>query len=222
MTKAIFYKEWIKLRTIIIAGAVLFVAIAIYLGIGTQTKLRVAGAAHLIDMMINKDANFIMLIKYLPAFFGLSLGLFQFIPEMNRRSLKLTLHLPISESRTITSMMLFCITTQLAIYFVSACVLFGMLSTYLPIEITNAWAFASIPWVLAGFASYLLCCWVCIEPLWKQRIINGLAAFAILNIFLLASGSYGFQYFNVVLVLLTVLAVFLPFYSVARFKEGVQ
>ncbi|MFV0522183.1 MAG: hypothetical protein ACK5MI_07135 [Mangrovibacterium sp.] len=222
MIKAIFYKEWIKLRTIIAAIIGIFVLLAFYLGVDIQTKLRVAGAAHLWDMIVNKDANFTALLKYIPCFCGLTIGLFQFVPEMGRRSLKLTLHLPISPRKTIAAMMLFGITVQAIGYILYLLILFSLLSFKLPHEILSAWAWATIPWFTAGFTAYFLSCWICIESIWKRRIINGVFSLLLMSVFLTPSGSYGFQYMNLVLLVLTILCSLFPFYSVYRFKEGVQ
>ncbi len=221
MTKAIFYKEWIKMRWVLVVLAGVFVAMIPYLTLSIQSKFRFAGKAHLWAVIAEKDVNLISQLQYLPLVAGLLLGLFQFAPEMNKKSLKLTLHLPHPEKHTVIKMMLFGFGSLTTIFIITGGILLLFLGFSLPSTVIGAWLYASLPWYLAGLAAYLLAVWVCIEPSWKQRAINTVISGAILTVFLGNSGSYGYQYFMPVLIAVCLLAILFPFYSVFRFKEGV-
>ena len=221
MTKAIFYKEWIKMRWVLVVLAGVFVAMIPYLTLSIQSKFRFAGKAHLWAVIAEKDVNLISQLQYLPLVAGLLLGLFQFAPEMNKKSLKLTLHLPHPEKHTVIKMMLFGFGSLTTIFIITGGILLLFLGFSLPSTVIGAWLYASLPWYLAGLAAYLLAVWVCIEPSWKQRAINTVISGAILTVFLGNSASYGYQYFMPVLIAVCLLAILFPFYSVFRFKEGV-
>ncbi len=221
MTKAIFYKEWIKMRWVLVVLASVFVAMIPYLTISIHSKFRFAGKAHLWTVIAERDVNLISQLQYLPLVAGLLLALFQFVPEMNKKSLKLTLHLPHPEKYTILKMMLFGFGSLTTIFIVTGGVLLLLLGILLPPTVIGAWLLASFPWYLAGLAAYLLTIWVCIEPSWKQRAINSIISGAMLTIFLRASGSFGYQHFMPGLIAVCLLAMLFPFYSVFRFKEGV-
>ncbi|MFV0591037.1 MAG: hypothetical protein ACK5M7_06605 [Draconibacterium sp.] len=221
MTKAIFYKEWIKLRWVLFVLAGVFVAMVPYLVLSIHSKFRFAGKAHLWSVIAEKDVNLISQLQYLPLLAGLLLGLFQFVPEMNKKSLKLTLHLPLPEKLTVIKMMLFGFGGLTAIFVTTGGVLLALLGFSLPPTIIGAWLIASLPWYLAGLAAYLLAAWVCIEPSWKQRAVNALISGSLLTVFLRTAGSYGYQHFTPALMAVCLLAMLFPFYSVFRFKEGV-
>lgn len=221
MTKAIFYKEWIKLRWLLAGLAAIFAAVVPYLVLSLHSKFRFAGKAHLWAVIAEKDVNMISQLQYLPLLAGLLLGLFQFVPEMNKKSFKLTLHLPHPEKLTVIKMMLFGFGSLTAIFVLTAGVLLALLGLSLPPTVIGAWLMASLPWFLAGLTAYLLAVWVCIEPSWKQRAINILLAGALLSVFLHTASSFGYMYFTPALAASCLLSMLFPFYSVFRFKEGV-
>lgn len=221
MTKAIFYKEWIKLRWVLGALAGVFTLVVPYLVLSLHSKFRFAGKAHLWSVIADKDANMIGQLQYLPFIAGIILGLFQFIPEMNKKSFKLTLHLPHPEKLTVFKMMLFGFVALAGIFTVTGGLLLGLMRFSLPPAVINAWLIASLPWYFAGVTAYLLAVWVCIEPSWKQRAINALISAALLAVFLRSSGSFGYICFIPGLVGISLLAVLFPLYSTFRFKEGV-
>lgn len=221
MTKAIFYKEWIKLRWLLAGLAGVFMAIIPYLVLNLHSKFRFAGKAHLWAVIAEKDVNMISQLQYLPLIAGIMMGLFQFIPEMNKKSFKLTLHLPHPEKLTVIKMMLFGFGSLASIFVATGGLLLALIRFSLPPTIIVSWLIASLPWYLAGITAYLLAAWVCIEPSWKQRAVNTLIAASILSIFLRASGSFGYLYATPVLIALVVLALLFTFYSVFRFKEGI-
>jgi hypothetical protein len=78
------------------------------------------------------------------------------------------------------------------------------------------------PWCLAGPTAYLLTAWICLEPQWKQKIMNTIPGIIALSFFLLKVRSGAYQSFNPYLILLAAVAFFFSFYSTARFKEGIQ
>lgn len=221
MTKAIFYKEWIKLRWVLAILAGIFAAVVPYLVLSLHSKFRFGGKAQLWSVIAEKDVNMISQLQYLPLLAGLMLGLFQFIPEMNKKSFKLTLHLPHPEKLTVVKMMLFGFGSLTTIFVVTGGALLALLSLSLPSPVIGAWLMACIPWYLAGLTAYLLAAWVCIEPSWKQRAINALISGSLLAVFLRTSGSFGYQYFTPALIAVCLVAILFPFYSVFRFKEGV-
>lgn len=222
MTQAIFYKEWIKLRWLILAISVLFTGAVPYFILNLTNKFRFAGKAHLWSVIVGKDINFISQLTYLPLIVGLVLGLAQFVPEMQKKSLKLTLHLPHPEKSTIFKMLVFGSGMLLVVFSFTGLMLFASLSIYLPAQILSAWFTASLAWYFAGLAAYFLSVWICIEPVWKQRAINTVISFITLMVFFKGTSSFSFQYAIPVLIVIIALSVIYPYYSVFRFKEGAQ
>ncbi len=222
MTKAIFYKEWIKLRWLLLAVAVVFGGSIPYFVLNLTNKLRFAGKAHLWSVIVEKDMSFISELTYLPLVAGLVLGLAQFVPEMQKKSLKLTLHLPHPERLTILKMLLFGAGWLALIFSFTAIVLYALLSIYLPTQILNAWFLSAFVWYLAGICAYFLAAWVCIEPVWKQRAFSSVVSLLTIMLFFKDASSFTYQYALPLLIGIVALSIAFPLYSVIRFKEGAQ
>ena len=104
MIKAIFYKEWIKTKWIFILSAIVLLGFSIYLIFNIYRMIELKGAVHIWEVMIQRDALFIDTIKFIPPIIGILFGITQFVPEMQRKCLKLTLHLPCDSRKMILSM----------------------------------------------------------------------------------------------------------------------
>ncbi len=223
MIQALFYKEWIKTRRIILLVSVIFTGTIVYTFINFGQLFRIRGAVQAWADVILKDAALLSgIIEWIPLLAGILLGLAQFVPEMEYKRLKLTMHLPLTESRIISVMLLYGIMVLVSFYLLGyGCLLAGT-SIYYPSEIVEAMVEKSLPWFLGGFAGYLFSAWVCFEPVWRQRIINAFAAVCALSFFYIASGSGTYIPFIPYLIVLIIVAFSFPFYSAIRFKEGVQ
>lgn len=222
MTLALFYKEWIKLKWPTVTAATVFLLVIVYIFVDINHTIRTTGAVSLWDMIVHKDYRLINMLKYLPLFSGLAVGITQFAPEIQKRRLKLTLHLPMSENRIILHMLMFGLAILFTIYTISTAVLYGGLSTLFAPEIVDAWILASLPWYAAGFAAYLIIAWIAIEPTWRQRMFNTMLALPLLSTFYISNNSFGYTYLIPFTYLISVVVLVFVYRSVLRFKEGVQ
>lgn len=102
MFSAIFYKEWIKTRRTVGLILLLLVALLVYALVQMGQTLRVNGAVQAWSAVLLKDMSLVPEVtKWFPLLTGLLLGVAQFIPEMTDKRLKLTLHLPLRESKIV-------------------------------------------------------------------------------------------------------------------------
>lgn len=222
MTKAIFYKEWLKTRFYLPAAA------AVLMGFTAYSLLRIArvaelkGAAHVWEVMLSRDALFIDLMEYVPLAAGILLALVQFMPEMHRKCLKLTLHLPMPHLRAVTLMLAFGMAALAAIFAVCGLTIYGCLHSMLAPELCARILLSAMPWFLAGAAGYLLAGWICLEPTWRRRAVNIVVAAPLLRLYFLAPAPQAYDGFLPVLTLYTLLLVTLSWLSAARFREGRQ
>ena len=69
--------------------------------------IAIQGIDHLWVVMVQKDAIFIDLLQFVPLLTGILLAAVQFFPEMQRKCLKLTLHLPYSQKKMVMAMLAF-------------------------------------------------------------------------------------------------------------------
>ena len=104
MIQAIFYKEWIKLHRYVLLALAVTVAMTGYCMLRIDRAMELNGAAHIWEVMVMKDAIFIDSLEYVPLIAGILAALVQFLPEMQRKCLKLTLHLPCPQKKMLFTM----------------------------------------------------------------------------------------------------------------------
>lgn len=222
MIKAIFYKEWIKVRYFFPLGALFLLGAAAYALLRVQRVVTFKGAAHVWEVMLDKEAVFIDILQYFPALLGIVLALVQFIPEMTQKRLKLTLHLPFPQRRMILLMTGIGLGILLSLFIVQVAVLWGYFHALLAPELVVRILLTALPWYLAGLTLYLLTTWICLEPTWKRRLADLLIAIGIGRIFFLSDTPQAYDGMLPWLLVLLVGSLFLPLLSVHRFKQGCQ
>lgn len=105
MLRAIFYKEWLKTRWYYLVAVLLSLGFVGYVLLNFFRAAGLKGIAHLWEVMLLRDAVFVDLLQFVPLVVGLLFAVVQFVPEMQRKCLKLTLHLPCPELRMIGAML---------------------------------------------------------------------------------------------------------------------
>ena len=222
MWKSIVYKEWIKTRSAIAIIVVVFCGMGVYSFLKINESVRMSGMVALWETVVQKDPLLLGYFKYLPLLAGILLAITQYIPELQFKRLKLTLHLPLKEDHILLTMLLYGIAVIALLLLVSLPFLLWGLSLSFPREIVYAAFQQLVPWFLAGPAAYLLAVWVCLEPQWKQRIMNVIPGLLFLSLFFFSAKSGAYSPFDPFLTAAFIVSFFFPFYSAIRFKEGVQ
>lgn len=222
MTKALFYKEWIKTRWYLLLATLILAIITGYCMLRIDRILDLKEMPEVWGAIILKDTTFIDLLEYFPLLAGVLLAAVQFFPEIHRKCLKLTLHLPYSQSKMIFTMLCYGICVLLACFLISMIIM----GIYLPQHFTSSMVrhiiLTSLPWYLAGFAGYLLLSWIILEPTWKRRIVNLIISVLLLRVFFLANTAEAYNAFLPWLTILTLLTSTLTWISIVRFKIGKQ
>ncbi|MDD6210608.1 MAG: hypothetical protein PUB21_08400 [Bacteroidales bacterium] len=222
MYKAIFYKEWIKTKYYFILSTLLSWCFVGYSLLRINRVVEIKGAGHLWQVMLERNVIFIDFLTYLPLIIGMLFALVQFIPEMQQKRLKLTLHLPFPQFRIISVMLLFGLTSLFIIFSTNLIILSCFLGNLLAKELLFHVLLSAMPWYLAGITVYILAAWICLEPTWKRRILNALVAAGIIRIFFLSPTPEAYNRILPVFIVYTVLILLFPMLSVYRFKTGEQ
>ena len=170
MIKAIFYKEWIKMRCFYPLSALFLFGATAYALLRVQRVITFKGAAHVWEVMLEKEVVFIDILQYLPALLGVLLAVVQFVPEMAQKRLKLTLHLPFPQWKMILLMSGIGLGALALLFIVQTAVLWGYFHALLAPELVARILLTALPWYLAGLTLYLLTAWICLEPTWKGRL----------------------------------------------------
>ncbi|MDR0667011.1 MAG: hypothetical protein LBF90_00130 [Prevotellaceae bacterium] len=222
MTQSLFFKEWIKTRWALLVTLLVLAGVIAYTLIAMSTELRVLGAGVVWESLIQKGITHFDDLKYLYLLAGMLLAAVQYAPEMTNKRLKLTLHLPLPEYAIILTMLLFGLLSLTAIFLLTYGAVSVGINSYYPVEIAQ-WNLAAIlPWLWGGLAAYLLTTWICIEPIWRQRLFNGVLALCLLELFYFDELPGAYTSLMPWLAALCLCSIAFIFYSVARFKEGVS
>lgn len=222
MIKAIFYKEWIKMRWFCLVAALFLAGFTAYALLRVQRVITFKGAAHIWEVMLEKEVVFIDILQYLPVLLGVLLALVQFIPEMTHKRLKLTLHLPFPQRKMILLMMGVGLAALAVLSAVQAFVLWCYFHTLLAPELVSRILLTSLPWYLAGLALYPFAAWVCLEPTWRRRVADILVAVGVCRLFFLSETPQAYDGMLPWLLALLLCVLFFPLLSVYRFKQGCQ
>ena len=222
MIKAIFYKEWIKMRWFCLVAALFLAGFTAYALLRVQRVITFKGAAHIWEVMLEKEVVFIDILQYLPVLLGVLLALVQFIPEMTHKRLKLTLHLPFPQRKMILLMMGVGLAALAVLSAVQAFVLWCYFHTLLAPELVSRILLTSLPWYLAGLALYPLAAWVCLEPTWRRRVADILVAVGVCRLFFLSETPQAYDGMLPWLLALLLCVLFFPLLSVYRSKQGCQ
>lgn len=222
MIKAIFYKEWIKMRWFCLVAALFLAGFTAYALLRVQRVITFKGAAHIWEVMLEKEVVFIDILQYLPVLLGVLLALVQLIPEMTHKRLKLTLHLPFPQRKMILLMMGVGLAALAVLSAVQAFVLWCYFHTLLAPELVSRILLTSLPWYLAGLALYPLAAWVCLEPTWRRRVADILVAVGVCRLFFLSETPQAYDGMLPWLLALLLCVLFFPLLSVYRFKQGCQ
>lgn len=221
MYQSLFFKEWVKTRRLTLLLTIMFMAVIGYIFLNIS-KLIQTGAIPLWVVIIENDYTLVSLVKYLPSVAGLLFAIVQFSPEMQHKRLKLTLHLPLNETKIICSMLGYGMIVLSALFAITCLILLGGIAVRFSNEIVMANLLKALPWFLAGYATYLLGAWIAFEPVWLQRVLNALPATVLISFFYMEAPSGAYVPFLPYLIVFVLAAFTFSLFSVTRFKNGIQ
>lgn len=222
MIKAIFYKEWIKMRKAVLFSWIISLGGMLYVLSRIFRAISIRGMQHIWEIVIAKDVMFIEIIKYIPIFIGIMIALVQFVPEMQHKRIKLTLHLPYRRNSMIAYMLFAGFVNILIIFVTTYLLIYSSLLTSFAIQIIHRMMLTGIPWLLGGISAYFLTAWICLEPTWKRRLTNILISCSILYIFYISEYPASYNKMVFPLFVISILFSLFTFSSIHRFRVGEQ
>ena len=224
MFQAIFYKEWVKSRNVVILLGVIAIALVAHSLLMTTHLFRNDGAVSAwISVSQGEVPAISTVVKSFFLVSAIALSVIQYTSEMVNKRFKLTLHLPKSENFLFTALLLYGVLVLSVIYTAMTAMLMGVMAYYYPQEILIHTLLDLIPQMLIGFAAYFFIAWVVIEPIWKRRLAALLVSLATLEAFVVTGRGIGTLLYSIpYLFLIVIIAVACAFYSASRFKDGAQ
>ena len=223
MFKSMIYKEWLKTWTAIACLMLMLIGFTSYDFLALAKNASLQGYGFLWSYAVGKYSILVDNLIYLPVICGLALAAAQFIPETYRKCLKLTLHLPMSQLRTVSIMQGYGLVVLLVFFIIQAVSLGIFLGHYLVADIVWRILFSLLTWYCAGLCAYIWAGAIILEPAWRMRIFETVLMLALLSTFYLSSQMMGYSRGILPLATATTIAAFpLIHFSVRRFKDGVQ
>ena len=222
MLKAIFYKEWLKLRLFWCLALAVHAGLIAYLLLALRSTLLASGVVETWATMIGRDVLMVNQLMYLPLLTGVCIALCQWLPEMQIKRIRLTLHLPIDYTVSIGIMLLSSLTGLCLLFTLDAAALALVEQTWLPRELVWRTFLTCLPWYIGGLLGYRVCSWCLLEPQWKIRCLDILVGAPLVALCFLTAQPACYVRMWPWLLLALVLTACLPFYSVYRFKLGKQ
>lgn len=220
MIRSLFFKEWLKTRMAVVLAGVATMGLCAYLLITIGRVMESHGMMAVWDTLLNRDTLLIEPLRFVPIVVGVLLGVAQILPEMTQKRIKLTLHLPIENWKSIGIMVLYGAVVMAGLAVLNLGVCFGVMSVWLPAEILKHIFLTAVVWYLAGLLAYFFTVWVVLEPTWKLRIPEMLFAAACLRGFYMSTMPEAYNAFLPIMAVFTVLCSALPLLSIDRFKKG--
>lgn len=220
MIKSLFFKEWLKTRMAVILSMVATMGLCAYILLNISRVIASHGMMAVWDTLLNRDTLLIELLRFVPLVIGILLGVTQVLPEMAQKRIKLTLHLPVDNWKSIGTMVLYgaVVMVGLAVLNLGTCLV--VMCRWLPIEILWHIFLTALVWYLAGVLAYFFTVWIALEPTWKMRIPELLFAAACLRGFYMSPMPEAYNAFLPIMVVFIILCSALPMLSIDRFKQG--
>lgn len=223
MLKAIYYKEWIKCRNIILLLGAIALSLSIYIIISSNYAFRNSGV--MTTWLSVADGGESIIPSYF-CWFLVSIGgiiaAVQFSSEMVDKRLKLTLHLPRAESKIILSLSSFGLMATALISLMAVVTLAISLQFSYPYELVVGEISRLLPYFFGGFTLYNLTAMVVVEPIWRRKVTYIFIAVGALYPFVIGAKIGANMGILSTLILIVIVTIAALFFAVNRFKDGAQ
>lgn len=219
MIKSLLYKEWLKVRWITVAGILLFIILSLYTFLTIRSTTIQNGASSTWYKYLFIHVKFYELFKLAPIFFGLALSVFQFLPELNQKRLRLSFHLPLNQKYTLMIMVLFGELLLLIGLLISFISFTAFTSFVLPQQLISAAILSILPWGLAGIIAYNYMVIVLLEPVFIQRLFHFTVGLILLLFFIQNTVMEGLNHLLIFICILTIVSVIGALYTGNRFGK---
>lgn len=170
MLKALFIKEWTKIRWILIG----FFAVALFSGakllLDIHHQIELMGAGNLWDILLFNNFNPYRWMEYVPLLTGIAVALAQFIPEVQQKRIKLMFHLPVNENQMLMQLTLMGNLFLLTIFLSELVIALVGITFVLPKKLILDAFITVAPWFLGGITAYHLTTMIVFESMPVRRL----------------------------------------------------
>lgn len=220
MVKSILYKEWIKIRLIVLIALGLSLMALINIFLKVRHDILFVDAANYWYSFLFRGVTYFGILKFLPFVTGLAIAIAQYFPETVNKRIKLTFHLPVSENGVLISMHAFGALVLVALFLVVLGLFTAGSAIFFPANIIMASLLTMLPWFLGGLATYFLVALILLEPVWLFRGLYTAIAAGFVTIFFTGASIGAYSPVLLPLALITLLLSSVVLFSGYRFRKG--
>jgi hypothetical protein len=217
---ALLYKEWIKLRWLLLLLLVIVGWVVGDMFLSLRRLFEFVDPMKIWMSAIQRKEIFYSGLEYLPLAAGVSIALAQFVPETMGRRLRLLFHLPLGHHRAIYTMVVAGLVATGVVIALCTAGLLTVLPAFFPEEVVASALSTSTPWFLGGLVAYLSTVLVVLEPSWRRKLVWAALAWSLVGFYFEGRGYCAYDLslgrYAAIAVLLSVTAT-LP---AVRFKRG--
>lgn len=191
--RAIFYKEWLKLRGWLGFILLAHLSVGLWLVLSIRHQFRIEHAEMIfyqtshIGRILYDDLTFVPLIT------GGLIGAVQFLPELIRGRLRLSLHLPISIPSLVFGHLAVGVLALGVFMVFDLAALVLAVGLFFPGAFVTSALHTAAPWMLAGIAAYFGVALILLEPVRRYQAANVLIAGGVLGLCFRASGYQAYD-----------------------------
>ncbi len=171
--KSIFIKERIKLTQTLIILVIIHLCMSVYFILNMRNWFVTASATDVWNNIITRNIIFFNDFELLLLATGLALGIMQFYPETAGKRFRISCHLPVTEFKMTSSLILFGFLSLTTLWLVDTAVVYIVASTYFPSEISSQTYVIMFYWYMAAVAVYAYASILTLEPSWVYKGIFG-------------------------------------------------
>jgi hypothetical protein len=171
MLRAIFLKEWLKVRWAWLGLLGLNLAVLGYLFIAMRHQFQVEHSEMIWYWVFELRRLLYTEIKYLPALTGLIIAIAQFLPEMSGGRFRLSLHLPVRGDVLVWGWVGFGALMGGLLALLDAGALYLIVGNWFPREGAVSAVWTALPWLLGGWVAYFGTALVLLEPQPLRRLL---------------------------------------------------
>jgi len=221
MYRALLYKEWIKIRWVMLIASGISIWALVQLVLVFRENFEFVDAMKIWTNVIHRKLIFYSNLKYNAIIGGVDIALVQFVPETMKKRLRLLFHLPLNYNRSLYFMMTVGIMCTIFVILMNMVCLVFIISSYFPSELVLSAIITSAPWFFSGIVAYLATVLVIVEPVWWRRFVYCVVSFSVVTLFFEGSGYNSFEQSFWKYAFVGALFLFTVMLPAFRFKRGI-
>ncbi|MCD6570338.1 MAG: hypothetical protein J7L53_06515 [Deltaproteobacteria bacterium] len=220
MIRSTFYKEWLKIRYYVLGALVFNILFFIYLFFDIREPFQNGPAIMAWYSAIHIHTIFYEKIKYLLPATGILIGIAQFIPEITKSRLRMSLHLPVNPNLLILSYVCIGIAAVIVIGIIDIILFYIIVIKFFPKEVSSSALMTGLPWFYSGLVAYLATTQVILETKSGRRIFYAVIFCRFIGLFFMSNEYSSYAHVTERLFLISLLFIPAIFFPLYRFRNG--